>query len=89
MQQAITMRQLTAGAPQEPREAPQTAAEDAGGVEARLHRRGSGGRTAPPVVAQVVRGTIVGHHYGQSKNGRHPWKTHRVRGSPKRGSGRW
>src|SRR5215213_5886651 len=34
MQQAITMRQLTAGTSQEtPREAPQTTAEDAGGFE--------------------------------------------------------
>ena len=31
MQQAVTMRQLTAA--QEPRESPHTAAEDAGGVE--------------------------------------------------------
>jgi excisionase family DNA binding protein len=35
MQQAITMKQLTAGAPPMPREAPQTTAEDAGGVEPR------------------------------------------------------
>ena len=33
MQQAMTMRQLTAGASQEPREAPQTAAEEAEGHE--------------------------------------------------------
>jgi len=33
----------------EPRDAPKTAAEDARGVEAPLHRRGSGGRTAPLV----------------------------------------
>ena len=52
MQQAITMRQLTAGAPQEPQGGSQEAAEEPEGSGARPgYRRGSGGPRAPLVVA--------------------------------------